>query len=81
MTTETAPEIIGNSQEEIDDILLDLLPRQGHWSEEHYLWLTDHSTRLIEYTDGYLEVLPMPTDEHHMFNSAYRSPNAARTAA
>lgn len=45
-------------------LLLDLLPDQGNWSEEEYLWLTDHSSRLVEFSDGYLEVLPMPTDRH-----------------
>jgi Uma2 family endonuclease len=44
--------------------VLELLPQQGDWSEGDYLWLTDHSNRLIELTDGYLEVLPMPTDQH-----------------
>ena len=31
---------------------------------ELYLTLTDHANRLIEFTDGFLEVLPMPTDKH-----------------
>jgi len=44
--------------------VLDLLPPQGDWTEEAYLWLTDHSNRLIEFTDGYIEVLPMPTEDH-----------------
>lgn len=44
--------------------LLDLLPDQGNWSESEYLGLTDHVTRLVEYTDGYIEILPMPTDLH-----------------
>jgi len=44
--------------------LLDLLPDQGAWSEEAYLWLTDHSSRLVEFSDGFLEWLPMPTDRH-----------------
>jgi len=48
----------------VDDLVLDLLPDQGHWSEDAYLWLTDYTNRLIEYTDGYIEVLPMPTDGH-----------------
>ena len=52
------------SPREYREAVLDLLPQQGAWSEEDYLWLTDHSNRLIELTDGYLEVLPMPTDEH-----------------
>lgn len=52
------------SQNEVDDLVLDLLPLQGQWSEEAYLWLTDDTSRLIEFTDGYIEVLPMPTDKH-----------------
>ncbi len=52
------------SQRELDDAVLQLLPRQGAWSEEQYLWLTDRSNHLIEFTDGYIEVLPMPTDKH-----------------
>ena len=46
------------------DILVELLPAQGSWSEEEYLVLTDHRSRLVEFTDGFLEVLPMPTDKH-----------------
>jgi Uma2 family endonuclease len=57
------PETI-TSQDDLDETILDLLPRQGQWSEEDYLWLTDHSNRPIEFTDGYIEVLPMPTDNH-----------------
>jgi Uma2 family endonuclease len=45
-------------------LLLDLLPGQGNWSEEEYLWLTDHTNRLVEFTDGHIEILPMPTDRH-----------------
>jgi Uma2 family endonuclease len=41
-----------------------LLPAQGYWSEAEYLWLTEHSNRLVEYNDGHLEMLPMPTDRH-----------------
>ncbi len=52
------------SQRDLDDVVLQLLPRQGAWSEEQYLWLTDHSNHLIEFTDGYVEVLPMPTRKH-----------------
>jgi Uma2 family endonuclease len=46
------------------DFLFEVLPPQGAWSEEQYLALTDHTNRLIEFTDGYLEPLPMPTDRH-----------------
>lgn len=41
-----------------------LLPEQGAWSEPDYLWLTRHTNRLVEYTDGVIEVLPMPTKQH-----------------
>jgi Uma2 family endonuclease len=41
-----------------------LFPAQGEWSEDEYLWLTDHTKRLVEFTDGHIEVLPVPTDEH-----------------
>ena len=45
-------------------LLLELLPDQGAWSDEEYLWLTDHTTRLVEFTDRFVEVLPTPTDRH-----------------
>ena len=41
---------------------LSLPPDQGHWSEEEYLSLD--TNRLIEYSHGQLEVLPMPTFSH-----------------
>jgi Uma2 family endonuclease len=52
------------SEGELKQLLLELLPNQGFWSEEEYLWLTDHTNRLVEFTDGHIEVLPMPTDRH-----------------
>ncbi len=52
------------TQQQVDELVLDVLPRQGQWREDDYLWLTDHTTRLIEFTDGYIEALPMPTDAH-----------------
>jgi Uma2 family endonuclease len=54
------------SAREYRKVLLELLPRQGDLSEEDYLWLTDHGNRLIEFTDGYVEVLPMPTRSHQL---------------
>jgi Uma2 family endonuclease len=51
------------SQQELDHVVLDLLPAQGAWGEEQYLWLTDRANRLIELTDGYVEVLLMPTEK------------------
>jgi len=52
------------SQAQLQETVLELLPPQGDWSEAEYLWLTEMASQLIEYTDGYIEVLPMPTDEH-----------------
>jgi Uma2 family endonuclease len=52
------------SAQEWKDLLQELLPAQGNWSEEEYLVLTDHRRRLVEFTDGFLEALPMPTDKH-----------------
>jgi Uma2 family endonuclease len=46
------------------NLLADVLPRQGSWSDEQYLVFTDHTNRLVEFTDGRLEPLPMPTDRH-----------------
>lgn len=39
-----------------------LFPDQGSWCEEEYLNMD--TNRLLEYSHGYLEVLPMPTDMH-----------------
>ena len=39
-----------------------LFPAQGQWSEEEYLSLD--TNRLVEYSDGILEVLDMPTLSH-----------------
>ena len=44
--------------------LATLYPEQGEWSEEDYLELTDHAKRRIEFTEGRLEFLPMPTEAH-----------------
>ncbi len=52
------------SPHEYRRVVLDLLPEQGGWDEEAYLWLTNRTNRLIEFTDGHIEVLPPPTDEH-----------------
>ncbi len=52
------------SQAELNALLCDVMPPQGCWSEALYLWLTDWTNRLIEFTDGTVELLPMPTVEH-----------------
>src|SRR5687768_14550139 len=51
---------------EEDELVLSLAPLQGRWTAEQYLLLTDQTNRLIEFTDGYMEVLPMPTDKHQV---------------
>lgn len=48
--------------------IAELYPDQGDWTEEEYLALPGN--RLIELSDGRVEVLPMPT-EAHQFIVAY----------
>ena len=57
--------------EEGDELVLSLDPLQGHWTEEQYLLLSDQTNRLLEYTDGYIEVLPMPTDKHQAISRRF----------
>ncbi len=54
------------SRPSFQETLLDILPEQGTWSEAAYLWLTDNTNRLVEFTDGELEMLPMPTNKHQI---------------
>ena len=63
-TTLVAP--AATSQEALNALLCDVLPPQGSWNDDEYLWLTDHSNRLIEFTDGYVQELPMPTSAHQV---------------
>jgi Uma2 family endonuclease len=49
-----------------DELEVDLLPLQGLWTEEQYLKLTEQTNHLIEFADGVIEVLPMPTDKHQV---------------
>ena len=37
---------------------------QGFWTQAQYLKLTNQSNRLLEFTDGRIEVLPIPTQQH-----------------
>src|SRR5688572_32250668 len=41
-----------------------LFPNQGHWDEGDYLTLT--TNHLVEFSDGRVEVLPMPTTSHQL---------------
>ena len=43
---------------------IDLMPLQGLWTEAQYLCITDQTNHLIEFTEGYVELLPMPTRKH-----------------
>ncbi len=43
---------------------LDLLPLQGLWTAQQYIKIAHLTNHLIEFTDGVLEILPMPTDKH-----------------
>jgi Uma2 family endonuclease len=43
---------------------VELLPPQGEWSEAQYLVLTDQTNWIVEFTDGFLELAPVPTDRH-----------------
>jgi hypothetical protein len=57
-----------------NDTVLDLQLLQGLWTQAQYLTLTDYSRRLLEFTDGYIEVLPMPTDRSSFFCPAQAMP-------
>jgi Uma2 family endonuclease len=41
-----------------------LFPDHGHWSEADYLAL--NTNRLVEFSDGHVEVLPRPTESHQL---------------
>ena len=43
---------------------LDLRALQGIWTETQYLKITNGCNRLVEFTDGRLEILPTPTRRH-----------------
>lgn len=47
-----------------DGLEVDLAPLQGLWTEQQYLRLTEQTNHLIEFTDGSIEALPMPTSRH-----------------
>ena len=41
-----------------------LYPPQGQWTEDDYLALDQRNRRLVEFSDGLIEVLPMPNAVH-----------------
>ncbi len=60
-----APAITGPCVVATDDCkLADADVLQGLWTEEQYLAVSGASRRLIEFTDGRIEILPMPTRRH-----------------
>ena len=83
----TQAKIATTSQEALEALLCDSMPPQGCWSDEQYLWLTDQTRRLVEFTDGHVEELPMPTNKHQdiilflleLFN-AYLKPHGGRVS-
>ena len=44
--------------------LIELDALQGTWTKSQYLKMTEHTNKLVEFTDGAIERLPMPTDHH-----------------
>ena len=64
MTATATSQERDSQQDEFNQVILDLLPKQGRWGVEAYLWLTDDTNRLVEFSDGVIEVLPMPTRKH-----------------
>lgn len=50
------------------EVIADSDMLRGTWNVEQYLRLTNHSRRLIEFTNGALEMLPMPTYKHQLIS-------------
>jgi Uma2 family endonuclease len=46
--------------------IAELFPDQGDLDECDYLTATQNTNRLAEFSDGYIEILPMPTMEHQL---------------
>src|SRR4051812_45005484 len=44
--------------------IVELFPEQGSWSERDYLGLS--TNRLVEFDNGMIEVLPVPTKNHQL---------------
>ena len=63
-STRPATNASATSEDALRGLLHEVLPPQGAWSDEDYLWLTDRCNRLVEFTDGRVQELPMPTFTH-----------------
>lgn len=46
-----------------NSVIAELFPAQGEWSEEEYFALPD-TNRIVELSDGNVEMVEMPTDPH-----------------
>ena len=57
-------ESVALPQRALERLVCEVVPRQGAWRDDDYLWLTDRCRRLIEFTDGLLEEPPVPTSSH-----------------
>lgn len=64
MTTASQPTSISAIKGEPTWDIARLFPTQGHWSVEEYLDL--QGNQLIEFCNGYVEVLPVPTMRHQL---------------
>jgi len=51
---------------EIDGLEIAVEALQGMWTIEQYIKLTDQTNHLVEYSDGVIEVLPVPTRRHQV---------------
>lgn len=63
-TAPTAVAEVADDIRSLADLTDDPCPAPGQWEDEDYLKLTDHINRLVEFTDGFVELLPMPSREH-----------------
>ena len=68
------------SQDELNAILGDALPRQGFWTDDDYLWLTDRSRRMIaDPRPGTITVLSLRGDTYAE-HGVYERGGLARSA-
>ena len=54
------PKVVGQD----DRVLAEAEALQGLWTQDQYLAITNACNFLVEFTDGQIEVLPMPTRHH-----------------
>ena len=64
MTTNTLPSTLRLAALIGDQEIFDFSALQGSWTDEQYLRVSGQTNQLLEFTDGYFEVQPMPTKYH-----------------